>query len=211
VEKHYPQEGSPDEVAFTLNAHGFELDQDESYYKQVFAPAIGSNGKSYALDPVQNRDPETAYFNGMALRVMRALEFVKSLPQWDGENLIVSGRSQGGLQAVWAASLDPDVTRCESSITWCCNLAGASEDDRLPGWQPEWVEALGYYDPVNHARRIRCPVRIPRAGLGDYTCPPSGLAVLYNNLRVPREITWVQGSTHSYVPSHPEMFTRRDP
>ena len=40
-----------------------------------------------------------------ALRVMRSLQFVKSLPQWDGKNLQANGGSQGGLQTVWAAAL----------------------------------------------------------------------------------------------------------
>ena len=39
---------------------------------------------------------------------------------------------------------------------------------------------LGYFDSINHIRRAKCPVEITRAGLGDYTCPPSGLAAYYN-------------------------------
>jgi hypothetical protein len=44
-------------------------------------------------------------------------------------------------------------------------------------------------------------VEITRAGLGDYCCPRSGIAVLYNNIPGPKKINWVQGSTHGYVPS----------
>jgi len=52
------------------------------------------------------------------------------------------------------------------------------------------------------ARRIpkTCLTVIPRAGLGDYVCPPSGLAVLYNNIPGPKKIVWMQGSTHGYIP-----------
>jgi cephalosporin-C deacetylase-like acetyl esterase len=210
VEKQYPHSGSDDEIVFAVNAHGYELDRDESYYKNEFRHGIGSGGKSYGLDPRQNRDAEESYFNGMALRVMRAIEFVKSLEPWNGRELVVNGRSQGGLQAVWGAAQDHDVTLCETSITWCTNMAGASKDGRLPGWHPEWVEALGYYDTINHARYIQCPVKMARAGLGDYTCPPSGLAALYMTFAVPKEITWVQGSTHSYVPPNPEKCTVND-
>ena len=39
-----------------------------------------------------------------------------------------------------------------------------------------------------------------RAGLGDYTCQPSGLAILWNTLKCPKSIQWVQGSEHGYVP-----------
>ena len=43
-------------------------------------------------------------------------------------------------------------------------------------------------------------VEITRAGLGDYCCPPTGLAKMWNNMTCPKKILWVQGSTHGYVP-----------
>ncbi|MBS5529908.1 acetylxylan esterase, partial [bacterium] len=69
-----------------------------------------------------------------------------------------------------------------------------------------YVDALGYYDTINHAKRIKCPVEITRAGLGDYTCPPSGVAILYNNIKSPKKIRWFQGSTHGYVPPNPQII-----
>ena len=59
---------------------------------------------------------------------------------------------------------------------------------------------MDYYDAANHAKRVKCPVVIPRGGIGDYTCPPSGVAVAYNNIKTPKKIFWVQGSTHGYIP-----------
>jgi len=52
---------------------------------------------------------------------------------------------------------------------------------------------LDYYLPVNHARRIpaTCRVDITRAGLGDYICPPPGIATLYNALHCPKSICWM--------------------
>ncbi len=38
-----------------------------------------------------------------------------------------------------------------------------------------------------------------RGGLGDYICPPSGVAILWNNIPGNKKITWVQGSTHGFV------------
>ena len=202
-----PQQGPEDCIVFHVNAHGFELNRDADYYAG-FARAIESNGFSYAFDPKQNADPERAYFNGMALRVLRSLEFLKALPEWDGVRLEVAGGSQGGLQAIWGAGLDPDVTGCKADIPWCCDLAGAAKLGRLNGWHPEYRRSLDYYDAVNHAKRIRCPVEITRAGLGDYTCAPSGVAILYNSIESPKKITWVQGSTHGYVPKNPQRIVR---
>ncbi len=200
-----PGGGSADKISFSVNAHGYLLGKDKAYYDDFFA-SIKSNGEIYAFDPKQNADPEQAYFNGMALRVMRALEFVKSLPQWNGRDLVVSGGSQGGLQTVWAAGLDHDVTRALPSIPWCSDLGGFRQG-RLKGWYPAHCAGLDYYDTINHAKRIKCPVEITRAGLGDYTCPPSGVAILYNNIKSPKKINWVQGSTHGYTPSKGQRFT----
>jgi cephalosporin-C deacetylase-like acetyl esterase len=79
-------------------------------------------------------------------------------------------------------------------------------------WFVEWVPQLGYYDPVNMARRIpkTCRVDIVRAGLGDYTCPPTGIAAFYNNLSGPKSIVWVQGSKHGYVPPDPQKIPMKD-
>ncbi|MDR0931516.1 MAG: acetylxylan esterase [Victivallales bacterium] len=201
-----PNDGPKDKIKFDINAHGFLLDQPNDYYTK-FAGEIKSNKQTYAFDPEQNSDPEKAYFNGMALRVMRSLEFVKSLPEWNGKTLLVSGGSQGGLQTVWAAALDSDVTYASPGIPWCCDLNGTAKG-RLGGWFPKYVPALGYYDAVNHAKRIKCQVNITRAGLGDYVCPPSGVAILYNNIKSPKRINWFQGSTHGFVPKDAKIFVQ---
>lgn len=195
-------------IRFDVNAHGYDLGKDKAYYDEFFKN-IKSNGQIYAFDPKQNSNPEEAYFNGMVLRLLRSLEFVKSLPQWDGKNLKVSGGSQGGLQTIWAAGLDPDVTEANSGITWCCDFAGTTIG-RLGGWRPSYVAGLNYYDAINHAKRIKCKTFISRAGLGDYTCPPSGLAILYNNMKAPKKIRWVQGSTHGFVPTKPQEWIIQD-
>ena len=70
------------------------------------------------------------------------------------------------------------------------------------GWYIPWTEAMGYYDAVNWAKRIptACRTNITRAGLGDYTCPPSGLALYYNAVPGKKSISWVQGSEHGFIP-----------
>lgn len=180
-------------LTFSINGHGIENGKDEAYYKKLQEGEL----KNYAFDKAENSNPETAYFNGMALRLMRALEFLKSQPEWDGKTLIVSGSSQGGFQALLAAGLDKDVTKCYAYHPWCCDIAGSLQERMKSYFRPEWTEALGYYDPVNHAKRVKCETVI-NAGLGDYCCPPSGLATLYNNIKTPKRISFDQGMTHSW-------------
>ncbi|MBQ6472459.1 MAG: acetylxylan esterase [Victivallales bacterium] len=196
------------ELALRLNAHGQELGRDDEYYRRFFG-SIRSGKYSYAFDPEQNKDPENCFFNGMVLRALRAMEYLKTRPEWNGKDLIASGGSQGGLQTMWAAALDPDVTVALPSITWCCDLAGSTKAKRLDGkWRIQYVPGLDYYDPVFMAKRIKtAKVTIQRAGLGDYTCPPSGLAISYRNLATPKKsIRWVQGSNHGFVPKKSEVI-----
>ena len=204
-----PQEVEDGKITLNINAHGMRLPVfggDEAYYRAL-EWEISSGRVGYAFDSNQNKDPEIAYFNGMALRVMRALEYLKSLPEWNGKDLIAQGGSQGGMQTIWAAALDPQVTRAEATVPWCCDIGGTEFGRNRGDEYIGWVPALGYYDPVNMARRISktCQTVIPRAGLGDYVCPPSGVAILYNNIPGPKKITWVQGSTHGWAPPQPNQ------
>lgn len=187
------------EIYFDVNAHGYDLGRQRGYYNDFFSK-IAPKGQQYAFSKEENADPDTAYFHGMALRVMRALEFVKTRGEWNGKDLIVEGGSQGGLQTSWAAGLDKDVTLARPFITWGCNW-GFVDGTRIRGpWHIAWAPGLGYYDAVSHIARAKCRVEITRAGLGDYTCPPSGLALFYNAIKAPKSITWVQGSRHGHTP-----------
>ena len=200
------------EIVLNINAHGLKLVEfgGDAAYTEKLRAEIRSNGCSYAFDPIQNADPETAYFNGMVLRVKRGLQYLKTLKGWNGKDLVASGGSQGGLQTIWAAGCGEGLTRAESGITWCCDMymSGKLRKDKslalaTDGWYIPWTDALGYYDAANFAKRIptSCLTVITRAGLGDYCCPPTGLAKMYNNVPgANKRIWWVQGSTHGHVP-----------
>ena len=188
-------------IVLCINVHGIENGREEAFYKNLAATSL----KGYAFNNEENARRETAFFNGMSLRLMRAMEFVKAQPEWDGKTLVVSGGSQGGLQSLTAAGLDQTVTRCEAYKPWCCDLGGVTLN-RLRGWRPDYTPALNYFDPANHAKRIRCETVIT-AGLGDYVCPPSGVSVVYNHIRAPKSLEYMQGATHGYNPPNPSKHT----
>ena len=198
-----PDRGPTDKIHMFINAHGYELGREDEYYTELYN-SIKSNDKTFGLDSTwQNKSTDTAYFGWMIYRIARALQYLKSFPEWNGKDLIASGGSMGGLQTMWAVGIDPDVTEARPGIPWCCDMGGRQSMKRnYAGWGVNETEALRYFDPVNFAKRVnpKCRVEITRAGLGDYCCPPSGVAILYNNLKCPKKINWVQGSTHGYVP-----------
>ena len=200
-----PRSVPKDRIQMLVSAHGFDLDSQEKGYYERIQKAASSNGHTHGFDPEQNKNPETSYFLGMVLRDVRACEYVKTLSEWNGRDLTVAGYSQGGMQAIWMGALVPGVSNVSAGIPWNCDMGG-SEVKRLRGdWYVKWVPGLGYYDPVNFARRIprTCTVQIPHAGLCDYVCPPSGVMAFWNNLTCPRRIRWVQNSTHGTEPPYP--------
>lgn len=193
-----PRSGSTEMVQLITNAHGLELEQPASYYA-AFWPTIRGRSGRYAFNPDENAKPDTCYFRGMALRAARALEYMKTLPEWDGVHLRTQGGSQGGLQAIWGAALVPGVTHAEPVIPWMCDIGGYTEGRLRAIWPMEYLPGLAYYDAAFHGKRIPecCSVKIRRANLGDYISPPSGIAILYNGIRGPKTVKWCQGCTHT--------------
>ncbi|GEM_PF-855474 len=187
-------------MVFFVNAHGAPLKATREEYVQFFAER-----KNYAL--TGNETPEKCYFLNMVLRDLRATQYLVSRPEWNGVDLEVVGGSQGGLQSLWMAALEPRVSQCSVEVPWNCNIGGRTLGLMAPDWGiREYTPALGYFDAANHAKRIACRVDVSRAGLGDYTCPPSGIARMYYNLACPKSIKWYQNSNHSKVPENPEIF-----
>ena len=186
-----------DRLFLSVCPHGFELGREEQYYKD-FRKSLRSNGCEHGFDPVQNADPEKPYYCGMSYRVLRALAYLKSRSEWNGKELTVTGGSQGGLQSVWCAALDHDVTECNVFIPWNCDIGGTELGRNRGNWFVGWVPGLGYYDTCSMAPRIpkSCRLVVTMAGLGDYICPPTGVMAFYNSVTAPKEMTFVQNAQH---------------
>lgn len=196
-----PKGFSADQIHVVVSAHGCLMNQPAEYYVE-FKKTTDSNGYGHAFDPAQNEKAETAYFGGMTWRVMRAVEYAKTLPEWNGKDLTMEGGSQGGLQSIWAGALVPGVTKLDIYVPWGCNIGGTADGRNHGDWFQEWRPGLDYYDTVNMARRIpkTCKVVISRVGMGDYISTPSGISVFYNTLACPKSCAWLQGSQHNSVP-----------
>ena len=172
-----------------VNAHGVPNGQPKEFYTKISQTTL----KGYPQ--FNTNDREKIYFNGMYLRVMRALDYIKTRPEWNGKILIVSGSSQGGGQAIAAAALDQQVTLCLAAVPALSDHAGSTAvPPRAPGWPRFYdarnsrkvnaaiVAASAYYDNVNFAKRIKCETWLT-AGLIDTVCSPAGIHVVFNNLK----------------------------
>ncbi len=188
-------------LALDINAHGIPNGQPDSFYTDL------ANGtlKDYRFEGRESR--ETVYFRGMFLRLVRALDFLTSQPEWDGKVVVVHGSSQGGAQSIVAAGLDARVTFFAAGVPAMCDHTGVAAG-RVNGWprlvpngpggkpDPKILEAARYYDAMNFAARTQVP-GILTVGFIDTTCPPSSVYAAYNVLKGLKEIFNDPPSTHT--------------
>ncbi len=171
--------------------HQFYVDQSKGAYKGF---CFRNNG-----------DAENNDFIMMILRDLRAVQYLKSRPEWNGKDIYVNGESMGALQSVHVAALEPAVSELDITIPWCANLGGVTAG-RFGGWRPGYTGALNYIDIVNQAKRIKCPVRIG-IGLGDRICPASGEFAMFNAMKCDRTLTAQQSGGHRKASPDAKKYT----
>ena len=193
--------GPADEGYLVLNiqAHDLPIDEPESFYKQL------TNGALKEYPAIGNSDREQSYFLRMYLSAYRAADYLTQRPDWDGKTLVVCGTSQGGLQTLMLAGLHPRITAAMANVPAGCDHTGMLVG-RAPGW-PQWnmkggsadkqkvLEASRYFDVVNFAAHIKCPVLVS-AGMIDQTCPPAGVLAACNQVKGPHEVVILPLSDH---------------
>ena len=181
-------------IALDINAHGIENGKPASFYEDLnknYFSCMPYQGKPVRYSHYNKNDRESFYFKGMYMRLMRALEYVKSLPEWDGKNLIVSGGSQGGAQVLAACALDHDITFARAGVPAMCDHSGCL-DGRQSGWprlytkevyeaDPAVAKCASYYDGAYFAKRVKCPIWI-NTGFIDTTCAPTSVFAAYNSI-----------------------------
>jgi cephalosporin-C deacetylase-like acetyl esterase len=193
-------------LALDINAHDLPIDETPEFYEQQ------SRGPLADYPAIGNDDRDKSYFLRMYLSCYRAAQYLAERPDWDGKTLLVQGVSQGGLQALMTAALHPKVSAAIAGVPAGCDLT-APQAGRSPGW-PAWcwktqgkdpakvLETGRYYDVVNFASRIKCPVLVG-VGLVDETCPPAGIFAALNQIKGPKEVVILprgdhQGSANSH-------------
>jgi cephalosporin-C deacetylase len=187
-------------LALDIEPHDLPVDQPESFYKEQFAGPL----KNYWAIGNDNRN--TSYFLRMYLSCYRAVEYLKTRPDWNGKTLVVMGDSQGGQQTIMIAGLHPKDITAALALVPANGDTLAPEIGRAPGW-PQWYfntegkdpakvrEASRYYDIANFARHIKCPMLVG-LGLRDVTCPPSSVLAAVNEIASPKEVVILPKSGH---------------
>jgi len=177
------------EIVIAITRHGEDPDRDKDYYERL------SKNEMKCFGFRNNDGKYTSDFYKMIIRDLRAVQYLKSCPEWDGKNISACGGSMGGFRAIAIAGLDSAVTKCNANIPWLADLAGTCKYNRQTGWRPAFTEPLGYFDTANLATRVKCPVEMTM-NLGDYVCPPSGEIILFNNFKGKKKLTVSQNAGH---------------
>lgn len=192
-------------ISMDINAHGIANGKPAEYYGQLAAGEL----KDYRVRGRESR--ETVYFVGMFLRLVRAIDFLTSQPQWDGKVVAVIGHSQGGGQALAAGGLDPRVTVIAAGVPAICDHTGQAAG-RINGWpklvpngpdgkpDPVALEASRYVDAVNFASRCKADA-IMSVGFIDITCPPTTCYVAFNQLQGSKQVVNEKKMGHA-APAH---------
>ena len=200
-------------IGFGINAYGVDNRQPDAYYEALFRTEL----KDYPHQGWERR--ETCWFRGQILRLVRALEWVKTRPEWNGRDLIVQGRSMGGSQALQAGALDRDVTVCAPYDPALCDHAGEkARQPRLAGWPQIRAWAVGrklpsetiarieetadYFDNCHFAARITCQAYFS-SGYRDRCCPSEGVFIAYQNARGGKILVTNPSATHCMTQNAP--------
>ena len=170
----------------------------------------------YMSRGIASRD--TYYYKDVYVGCARAVDFLCSLPEWDGRNVIVTGGSQGGALTIITAALNEKVTLCAPFYPALCDLTGFLHQ-RAGGWPKffsgnfkdgqtdipaeQAVETLQYFDVVNFARVLKVPTFMSW-GYSDDTCSPTSVWAAWNEVRAPKEKDVTPTSGHWRFPSSQE-------
>ncbi|MCD6359508.1 MAG: acetylxylan esterase [Armatimonadetes bacterium] len=162
--------------------HNFDVETPREVTDALYAGEL----KGYYHQGREDRD--TYYFHHVFLGCVRALDYLTSRPEWDGEHLTVTGSSQGGGLSLCLAGLHEKVTALAANVPALCDHTGflrnqASGWPRLvPGDDDGTIAQVSrYYDAVNFARKFTGAAWVT-LGLIDRTCPATSVYAAYNSL-----------------------------
>ena len=191
---YFPNQSWDGFAYFVLSIRGQALNEKSNHFGTWF---------TYGID-----NKNTYYYRGAFMDVLRALDFVSSRDEIDGERIAVRGSSQGGALSVVAASLDTRVKALAIGIPFLSDFQDyfkiapwpKSDVDHYRAQHPEvsWkkvYQTLSYFDIKNLASRIRVPL-VMGIGVQDNVCPPHINFAAYNQVK--SEKSWMAFPQHGH-------------
>ena len=189
--KYYAENGF---IRLEVEIHGLDPRLSASTFNEISKAFNDANG-GYLSNGLE--DKNRYYMKHVYLGLVRCIDLLTSLPEWDGKNVAVQGGSQGGALALITAALDKRVTQCVANHPALSDMAGYVEKGRTGGYphfckyhqilqNKDCLNTMAYYDVVNFARYVKAPTYLTW-GYNDNTCPPTTSYAVWNTLKCEKE------------------------
>ncbi len=198
-------------ITFEIGIHGIPVTMDPSVYSDM-GRSVLDGYPFYNLD-----DRDRYYYKRVYLGCVRAIDFIYSMPEFDGSTLAVTGGSQGGALSIVTAGLDSRIKYLAALYPALCDVTGYLYG-RAGGWphmfndankafnaKKDKIETSKYYDVVNFARMVKAPGYYSW-GYNDVTCPPTSMYSAYNVIQAPKSLVIFEETGHWTYPEETEKL-----
>jgi len=195
-------------ITLQIGIHGIPVNMEEEVYANLRTGALNS----YWVFNLKDRDQY--YYKRVYLGCVRAVDYIFSLPEFDGENIAVAGGSQGGALSIVTAGLDSRIKWLAPFYPALCDLTGYTAN-RAGGWPHMFhpdnphhqtkaeMETASYFDVVNFARKVTVPGYYSW-GFNDNVCPPTSMYAAYNVIDAPKQLFLALQTGHWTFPEQRE-------
>lgn len=191
-------------IVLEIGIHGIPVTMQQSIYDDLRNAALNNYWDVNLAEPNKN------YYKRVVTGAVRGVDFIASLPEWDGKAIGVTGSSQGGFLSLATAALDKRITFLGVVHDAMCDFE--AEMHNVGGGWPHYfywdvkngtnkellnmkVEGARYYDGVNFARRVTQPGWYS-FGYNDEVVPPTSSYSTYNIIKAPKTLSVYQMTGH---------------
>jgi Acetyl esterase (deacetylase) len=139
------------------------------------------------------------YYRYAYMDCLKAIDFACAQPEIDADKIVIEGGSQGGALGMAVVALDKRPKLAMVDVPSNSNLVARIEGNhgafgavaeylkRHPEQTDLVLDNLSYFDTMNLADRITCPV-LASVALKDETCPAQMYFATYNRILAEKEI-----------------------
>ena len=166
-------------MVLLMNVHAYDPPKDNAALEKIHKELIAKN--HYYCHGLE--DKKKYFFRRAILGIYRATEWLTKRNDVDPARVVFSGVSQGGSMAFYQAGLSGKITAALIIVPGMGDHGGFligrhPATVHFPGFS-EHLGTLAYFDTVNFAKRIKCPVMMG-VGFLDDCCFPSSCYPPYN-------------------------------
>ena len=215
----FPERGV---ITIEMGINGISVNMPQQVYDDLRANAL----RDY--NTIHQDDREQYYYRKVYAGTVKTVDLLCFLPCVDTTRIGCFGGSQGGALTIVNAALDPRIKAAAVCYPAMAELAGYVHG-RVGGWprffrnrpvydakrqvqRADAVEAVveqkvragEYYDVVNFARFVKCPIWM-QIGYNDQVCCPTSTYSVYNTLSCKKELFTPLDCAHWQYPEHKDM------